>query len=192
MENNNYTEERKKDNKKRNLILLLFLVVILVVSTGYATLSTLFGINSSNVTFNKATWKILFTSVDDQKVDNITPTSRATISDDKKEINFSLNLSDIGDKYTFDAVISNQSSHNAVLSSAPTLVVKKGTQTVSLPGYFKYSVVDSNGSALTSDFRVNAGDSKTITVSVEYQDSTDLPDENQTYIEAQDGNDIVL
>ena len=134
MENNNYTEERKKDNKKRNLILLLFLVVILVVSTGYATLSTLFGINSSNVTFNKATWKILFTSVDDQKVDNITPTSRATISDDKKEINFSLNLSDIGDKYTFDAVISNQSSHNAVLSSAPTLVVKKGTQTVSLPG----------------------------------------------------------
>ena len=177
----NYAEDRKKDKKKRNRVLLYFLIAILFISIGYATLATVLGINGSNIKINQAIWKVYFTSVDDNKPGNITPTSRATITSDKKEINFGLNLEQVGDKYVFDAVITNDSSYDAVLQSNPTLVLKRGTTVVSFPAYLKYTVVDSSNNVVAKDFEVKANQSKTATVTVEYFDTDELPDQDMNY-----------
>lgn len=177
----NYEEERKKDKKKRSKVLLYFLVAVLFISIGYATLATVLGINGGNIKINKAEWKVYFNSVDDNKPGNIVPTGRATITSDKKEINFSLQLAEVGDKYVFDAEIKNESSYDAILQSDPTLVLKKGATVVSFPAYLKYTVVDSNNNEVAQNFEVGANSSKFVTVTVEYKDTDELPEEDMNY-----------
>ena len=176
-----YIEERKQDKKKRNIVLLYFLVAILFISIGYATLATVLGINGGNIKMTKAVWKVYFSSVDDNKTGNVTPIQAATISTDKKEIDFSIQLDEIGDKYVFDAVITNDSSYDAELQSDPTLVLKKDGSIVPLPSYLTYKVVDSTNHELAAGYEVLANSSKTVTVTVEYAESDELSDEDMNY-----------
>jgi hypothetical protein len=134
-------KQKQKSKKRRAIVILVLLIGVLFISIGYATLSTIVGINGSSIGVSKTVWKVFFKSVDDDKTGNIAPETAATISSDKKEITFAVNLEELGDTYTFDAVIENQSSYDATLTSDPVLVIKKGTETASLPDYITFKEI---------------------------------------------------
>ena len=175
-------EKQKKQSKKnRAVVILVLLIGVLFISIGYATLSTIVGINGSSIGVNKTVWKVFFKSVDDNKTGNITPDTAATISADKKEITFAVNLEDIGDTYTFDAVIENQSSYEAALNADPLLVVKKGTETTALPGYLTYTVKDEDGNVIGEGYTLDARSERTVTVTIQYSESSELPEDDETF-----------
>jgi hypothetical protein len=174
-------KQKQKSKKRRAIVILVLLIGVLFISIGYATLSTIVGINGSSIGVSKTVWKVFFKSVDDDKTGNIAPETAATISSDKKEITFAVNLEELGDTYTFDAVIENQSSYDATLTSDPVLVIKKGNETATLPDYISYTVKDSEGNEVAEGFSLNKRSEKTVTVSISYNESDVLPEDDETF-----------
>ena len=180
----NVKEKRRSNNKKLVFIALLFL--ILGISIGYAAMSSSLNINGTSKIKGQK-WDVHF-----ETLNNITKIGEAsdsatgefaakivelesTPSDktDDKTINFAITLKKPGDKYQFQVKVVNNGSidANALLTVTP----------VSSPAnqYIKWDVTGIDSS--TGD-RINAGASKTVTVSIEFDENAQVVPENDTTI----------
>ena len=149
--------------KKNNIIIGSLCAVVLLMVVGYAAFATQLNITGTGkITSN---WNILITDITTKNIvggasNASDPTGKGTLT-----ATFNTNLVSPGDSIEYDITVSNQGSINAVLS--------------------KINVTDSNNPAikftttgLTEGDALNAGDSKVLTVKVEYDNAVTSQPEN--------------
>ena len=133
-------------------------------------------------------WKIEFENV---RVDgdSITPITPAFIADNKIEIYYTVSLKEPGDYYKFNVDISNKGNTDAKIYS----IVENGISTAQKK-FLTHKVTYLDGSNISVNDTLNAGETKTITVLLKFRDdlnASDLPNQQQvlnisykvTYIE---------
>ena len=148
--------------KKNNIIIGSLCAVVLLMVVGYAAFATQLNITGTGkITSN---WNILITDIQTKNIvgsasNASDPTGKGTLT-----ATFKTNLVSPGDSIEYDITVSNQGTLNAVL--------EKITLSDSNNPAIKFTT-----SGLTEGDALNAGDSKVLTVKVEYSNSvTSQPD----------------
>ena len=148
--------------KKNNIIIGSLCAVVLLMVVGYAAFQSILNITgTSKVSSN---WNILITDITTKNIvggasNASDPTGKGTLT-----ATFKTNLVSPGDSIEYDITVSNQGTLNAVL--------EKITLSDSNNPAIKFTT-----SGLTEGDALNAGDSKVLTVKVEYDSAvTSQPD----------------
>ena len=182
--------ERKRMNpehKKYFLVGSLCIATFLMLGIGYAVLSQQLDINgTAQITSN---WKILFTSAEEKEMTNAT-TTRKEISD-LTTLTLDVNLTQPGASATYDVVVENQGTLDAVLSTINGVNENNNKD----PKSIKVSVENIKvGDPLL------AGEEKTFQVQVYWDESVDFNETNMqkeieitlTYEQSDDGAPVGL
>lgn len=101
--------------KRKKRKQLLIIILILLISIGFSFLSSNIGISGLGI-FKENSWNLYFDNVIVDKK-NTSELSEAIISEDKKTINFSINLEKPGSMYLLYADIVNDGTIDAMLDS---------------------------------------------------------------------------
>ncbi|MCI9585074.1 MAG: hypothetical protein HFH45_00315 [Bacilli bacterium] len=141
--------------KKNNIIIGSLCVVVLLMAVGYAAFSSILNIKgTSSISSN---WKVLITNVDEKNIVG-SATNAEEPSWEDLTATFKTNLVSPGDSIEYDITIENRGNLNATLD--------------------KITLSDSNNEAikftssgLEEGSELNAGDSATLTVKVEYDNN---------------------
>lgn len=153
------------NNEKKgrgSFIAILVLVLVLGISIGYAALSTTLNINGST-TIGKSSWDVHFANVI-ETAGGVTATKAAAITAGQTtEVTYEVTLPTPGTFYEFTVDVVNAGSLDAKTSAIPTL----GGNTQ--PTIFNYTVTWSDGSPITANTALAAGDKKTVKVRIEYK-----------------------
>ena len=127
--------------KKNSSFVVIALLLIVTISIGYAALSTTLNINGTS-----------------------TVTKAPTITEGKTtEVTYNVALNQPGSVYEFTVDVVNGGTIAAKTSAIPTL----GGNTQ--PTIFNYTVTWSDGSPITANTALAAGDKKTVKVRIEYK-----------------------
>ena len=175
---------RRKDRKKTFVYLLIILLVS--IGIGYAFLNQDLTINGTGkVTANN--WSIYFDNIvfNSGNVALSTGDSAAAInSTTLTDVTYTITLQKPGDVYEFTVDVVNDGSLDAMVS---TVSNKLGgveiDATHPLPNYLNYSVTYDDGVAIAPNHLLEAGDTETYKVRLEYKTditANDLPTANQT------------
>ena len=175
---------RRKDRKKTFVYLLIILLVS--IGIGYAFLNQDLTINGTGkVTANN--WSIYFDNIvfNSGNVALSTGDSAAAInSTTLTDVTYTITLQKPGDFYEFTVDVVNDGSLDAMVS---TVSNKLGgveiDATHPLPNYLNYSVTYDDGVAIAPNHLLEAGDTETYKVRLEYKTditANDLPTTNQT------------
>ena len=149
--------------KKNNIIIGSLCAVVLLMVVGYAAFATQLNITGTGkITSN---WNILITDIQTKNIvggasNASDPTGKGTLT-----ATFKTNLVSPGDSIEYDITVSNQGTLNAVL--------EKITLSDSNNPAIKFTT-----SGLTEGDALNAGDSKVLTVKVEYDNAVTSQPEN--------------
>lgn len=166
----------KERKNKRKYILALLALLIVSVSIGYAALSTTLNINGTS-TIKTQNWDVHFETISPTS-GSVTPTTAANIVSNTA-ITYAVALEKPGDFYEFTVDVKNTGSIAAKLNAAPTISGVSAEQDV----YTNYSVTYSDGTAIGASDKLEAGQTKTLKVRVEFDkdiSNDELPTENQT------------
>ena len=138
--------------KKNSSFVVIALLLIVTISIGYAALSTTLNINGTS-TIKTQTWDVHFANV-----------KATTITEGKTtEVTYNVALNQPGSVYEFTVDVVNGGTIAAKTSAIPTL----GGNTQ--PTIFNYTVTWSDGSPITANTALAAGDKKTVKVRIEYK-----------------------
>ena len=149
--------------KKNSSFVVIALLLIVTISIGYAALSTTLNINGTS-TIKTQTWDVHFANVKVTTNSGATVTKAPTITDGKTtEVTYNVALNQPGSVYEFTVDVVNGGSIAAKTSAIPTL----GGNTQ--PTIFNYTVTWSDGSPITANTALAAGDKKTVKVRIEYK-----------------------
>ena len=152
--------------RKKYAIIGLF---VLILGIGYALISTTLRITGYG-TFAANTWDVYFASITDNS-NNSSVVEPATISDDKKSIDFSVRFQNPGDSYVFYTQIVNGGTIDAMLDS---LEIEGLTDEVEK--YLDLSIMYSDDTEISRYDMLKAESSDTIKIQCTYRD--DLEDED--------------
>lgn len=151
---------------KKISIKLLFAVVIFI-GIGYAYVNSSLNIVGST-SILKSNWDVHFENLttingtlnDDESI---------TLSDDKKSINFNVNLETIDDFYQIDVDIVNKGDIDAMLNE-----INFSELTDSQKEYLEFYATYNNGNTININDSLKAGEFDVITVTLKYKDGIDL------------------
>lgn len=170
-----------KEKNGKNLIIIALFVIVICMSVGFAFLSTTLNING-NATVKANSWDIHFENLEvtDGSVTGESVVEAATIDTASTTmINYSIVLNEPGEFYEFTVDVVNDGSLDAKVSVAPTISGVSSDQDV----YVNYTVTYEDGTEIAANDVLNAGDTATYKVRVEYDkniSSDQLPSEDQT------------
>ncbi len=172
-------------NKKKNLMPLL-VILLLGISLGYALLSqdlTILG--TSKVKGN--TWDIHFENVviNSNSVTLSTGDVAAAIdANDDTLVNYTVTLNVPGDFYEFTVDAVNDGTVDGMIGSITSKLNNVAiSSTNQIPAYLDYSVTYEDGTAIAANHLLEAGDSETYKVRVEFKrdiEESDLPTTDQS------------
>ena len=167
-------KRRQRFARKRNLTYLLFLFILLSMGIGYAVLNTTLGIDGTSELAN-AKWDIHFDNIV-VKDGSVTPTRAATITDDTT-VSFSVTLENPGDYYDFNIDVVNAGTINAMIDTISIQPVLTENQ----QKYLDYIVTYSDGTELSENQRLDAGESETLRIAFIYKEGNpdDYPAEDE-------------
>lgn len=153
---------RKRYGRGRisNFLMAFLILLACGMGIGYAALSTTLTIDGTS-DIDRASWSVIFENV--QVTTGSVNATAPSITDDTS-VGFSVNLEDPGDFYEFKVDVTNDGTFDAYLSSmtiTPTL-------TSAQQNYFAYTVTYEDGTAISLDDALDAGDTETILVRFEY------------------------
>ena len=193
---------RKRNNKKKNYFTLLLLLVV-TIGIGYAFLTQELTINGTGKV-TASNWSIYFDNLvfNSGNVALSTGDSAATInSTTLTDVTYTITLQKPGDFYEFTVDVVNDGTIDAMIGSVSSkLGGVEIDQEHPLPSYLNYSVTYSDDIAIAPNHLLEAGDTETYKVRLEFRkdiSATDLPSTAQTltfnfsveYVQA-DGNAI--
>lgn len=155
----------KKSKDQKNIVIVVLLVAVVFMSVGYAALASQLNINGTAAI--KSNWDVKFTSISEGtavgSATNKTPASTTVTT-----ATFDVELVSPGDSMTYELVVKNNGSLDAKLDSITGIPTD-------LSGAIKYTVT-----GVAKDDTLSAGESKTITIKVEYDGNvTSQPSEDQ-------------
>lgn len=176
------------NNKKRFRIILVLL--LLGITLGYAVLGANLTING-NSKLSSSTWDIHFNNVVPKSgsVAIGTGDQGAVITQgDTTEVTYAVTLSKPGDFYEFEVDAVNAGTVDGMIDTiTSTYKIGEGEVTPitasSLPAYLDYSATYSNGVTIAQNQLLEAGDSETYKVRIEFKrdiENNQLPSTEQT------------
>ena len=158
-----------KDRNKRKLIIYVLVGVLMLTTVAYAALSTVLNV-SGTVVKKGNLWNIYFTNPSSASI--VGTATGSSINIQASSLNFQVSLYKPGDKVTYTVDIKNGGTIDAVLNS----ISLTGLDTAK-SNSLNYTVTYSNGSTIKEGDTLNAGSSKTIKITVEFDSSaTSLPE----------------
>ena len=155
-----------KQKKQRTLAIFALTVAIVATTVAYAVLQTTLNI-SGTVVKKGGTWNIYFTNPSSASVTGTAKGSNITLQ--ATNLNFSVELYKPTDSVTYTVDIKNGGTIDAVLDS----VSLTGVDTAK-SNDVTYNVTYSDGSAITKGNTLNIDETKTIKISVKYDDVSSI------------------
>ena len=155
--------------RKRGNIIFGFIVLILVMGLGYAYLNSDLNINGiTNI--SNASWNVYWDSLNVTSGSVTDVTTAAHILTGETEVEFNVNFTKPGDFYEFTVDAVNDGSIDAMIDSLTKGVyASNGTTPKTLPDYLTYSVTYSDGIEIAQNHLLEAGNTETYKVRVEYK-----------------------
>ena len=161
-----YLNRRFRFNKKRSYFFLFLFLLVCSVGLGYAAISTTLSIDGS-AQFKDARWNVYFDNLN-VTTGSITATTPASITN-TTTVSFGAKLENPGDFYEFTVDVVNGGNMNAMIDSFNILPELSAAQ----QNYLSYTVTYSDGVALASKQKLDAGDTETLKVRFEYLENAD-------------------
>ena len=162
--------KRKQKNKK---FIIVAIVLMLVISIGYAAISTTLRINGT-ANIAATSWNIYFDNIT-TTTGSVTPSVAPTVSGtNTTTLNYTIVLEKPGDFYEFTVDVVNGGTINAKI--AENGIVKTGVDNTA-DTYVNYTATYSDGTAIAEGDTLgksgtaNNGDTRTIKIRVEYDDT---------------------
>ena len=158
---------RKRYGRGRisNFLMAFLILLACGMGIGYAALSTTLTIDGTS-DIDRAVWDVHFENV--QVTTGSVNATAPAISNDT-EVGFSVSLEDPGDFYEFTVDVVNDGTFDAKLDTLTILPVLTSAQ----QNYFAYTVTYSDGTAVSLNDALGAGDTETLKVRFEYLTQTD-------------------
>ena len=169
----------RKELKKQN-IMIAIIALLLVVTIGYATLQANLTINGTSK-INNSTWNVHFNNPSEATTGSVAidttkyANAKAATKDDATTVSYNVLLTNPGDFYEFTVPVQNEGSIDAMIDTI-TSTIKIGTGNVTtinsssdLPAWLNYSVTYSDGITIAPKHQLNAGDTETYKVRVEFK-----------------------
>ena len=158
-----------KDRNKRKLIIYALVGVLMLTTVAYASLQTILNV-SGTVVKKGNLWNIYFTNPSSASI--VGTATGSSLNIQASSLNFQVSLYKPSDKVTYTVDIKNGGTIDAVLNS----ISLTGLDTAK-SNSLNYTVTYSNGSTIKEGDTLNAGSSKTIKITVEFDSSaTSLPE----------------
>ena len=158
-----------KDRNKRKLIIYALIGVLMLTTVAYASLQTILNV-SGTVVKKGNLWNIYFTNPSSASV--VGTATGSSLNIQASSLNFQVSLYKPRDKVSYTVDIKNGGTIDAVLNS----ISLTGLDTAK-SNSLNYTVTYSNGSTIKEGDTLNAGSSKTIKITVEFDSSaTSLPE----------------
>ena len=173
-------KNRRKQSKR-----ITFLTLILLITIGFAVLAANLDIQGI-INVSKADWDIHLEHIDvtSGSVSSSTAPVTDDVNKDTVEISYSANLEKPGDFYEFSVNIVNDGAVNAMIDTfSNKTYAADGETEKELPAYLNSIITYSNGAIMRKSQKLDANDSETIIVRIEYRndvDSSELPGANET------------
>ncbi len=171
--------------KKSKKAVFIVIALMLLISIGYAAITTNLTIGG-NATVKKQSFSVYFnnvqvnqSSVSGAKVTTAPSTSGTSTT----TINWAVTLDTPGEFYEFNVDIVNGGTMDAMVNTATNNIVSTLTQ--AQQAYLDYTVTYVNGAAIERYDKLAVGETKTITVRLEFKQDVnpeDLPTEGATGI----------
>ena len=158
-----------KRRKSRKNYLLPIILITLLITIGYSAVQTQLSING-NISASSSIYNISWNNIQTTE-GSITPTTSPTITNNKTEVNYSLNFTNPGDFYEFSFDSVNNGSNDAMIKSITSII---NDQDISnLPSILEYTATYSDGTEIgLKDYLKKGNDSKeTITIKVKVKDN---------------------
>ena len=183
---------RKLKNHINQKLIAIAVLLLLVISVGYAALSTTLQINgTANVASN--TWLIYFTNVDITTGSVTATTVPTTSGTSTTSLTWEVNLQTPGDFYEYYVDVKNDGTIDSMIGS-----LSNTSLTTNQAKYLNYNVTYDDGATIEQYDKLDAGETVTLKVRVEYKtdlNPEDLPSDPSTvtltytsnYVQA-DGN----
>ena len=169
------SKEKRSNNIVRPIYFVSFIVMIVLLTIAYASLATMLGVKINGPKeIETLNWRIEWDNIKEH-AGSVNPIKKATIdSDTKTKITYEVELPSPGSYYTFDADMVNRGNIDAKISD----IIEKGI-TDNQRRYLDYSVKYIDGKTPSVGDTRNAGERKTVTVTVKFKDDlnsvADLP-----------------
>lgn len=173
----------------QNVTIITLGVLICCLSVVYAIYGTEVNVDGTVKVVN-SNWDIHFEGAQQTSETTITDTSRIDppSSTQTTSLTFGVKL-EVKDVYEFTTDVKNAGTFNAKIASIALSGTKDGeaaatTDLAFANKYLKYTVTYADGSAISENDTLNAGESKKIKVRVEYiqpDDPSELPSAEETY-----------
>ena len=191
---------RRVDTKtKRDISILLLLIFIVSITIGYALLASNLNITGSTA-IASSKWDIHWENVSPTtNLETTNITAPATITDDTT-VEYAVKLDKPGDYYEFLVDAVNDGTIDGMISVFGNKVyAANGTTEKELGDYLEYSISYSDGSALSKNQLLKAGQRKTYKVRLQFKEDIEashLPSDvdsyrfkfNVTYVQADNQN----
>ena len=170
----------EKERRTKALVIVVLLVVIAGLTVAFAALSTTLNINGTAY-LDAAKWGIRFENLSSPtKIGSANVTGTAKIEETKAaEITgMNVSLSIPGDKIVYTVDLVNKGTINAKIDN-----IEKTVLTSEQQKYLTFKVTDKNGKEISQDDILSAGETKSLTITIEFiKDLTkeDLPKQTST------------
>ena len=150
----------RKNNK------FIIFILILFISIGFAYLSTNLYINGTSIV-KRTTWSVYFDNIENESTTGEINTN-ATISTDKKEVDFEVTFDKPGDTYTFNVDVVNDGTLDAMLESFKIEGLEEQAD------YMNWYVYYDDGIQLNKFDLLKAGTRDTLLVVVNFEEDVDI------------------
>lgn len=163
----------EKERRIKALGIVALIVVVLGLTIAFAALSQTLTINGSAY-LDAAKWGIKFQNLTEpEKVGDANTTGTAAIEEDVSINNINVSLSTPGDSVTYGVELVNEGTINAKIEK-----IDKPELTNEQQRYLDFTVKDNKGNELTEGEILNAGETKVLTIKIEFKkdiEKEDLP-----------------
>lgn len=168
-----------ENNKRRPMFSFVFVLVLILVSIAYASIAINLGIGEVKGAIvepppiKELDWKVIFENVKEVQ-GSVKAVSPAAIDSTETNVNFSVDLRQPGQFYSFTVDIANRGGRDAIIHD-----IKKTQLTDKQNKYMKYSVTYLDGSEIKINDTLDVNETKTLKVYVEFKEDVkaeDLPD----------------
>ena len=161
---------RKTNTHMNQKLIALAVLLLLSISIGYAALSTTLQINgTANIASNS--WLVYFTNVDITTGSVTATTVPTTFGTSTTSLTWEVNLNTPGDFYEYYVDVKNDGTIDSMIGS-----LSNTSLTTNQAKYLNYSVTYDDGTAIEQYDKLDAGETVTLKVRVEYK--TDLNPED--------------
>lgn len=163
----------EKERRVKALGIVALVVAVLGLTIAFAALSQTLTINGSAY-LDAAKWGIKFQNITEpEKVGNANTTGTAVIEEDVSINNINVSLSTPGDSVSYGVELVNEGTINAKIEK-----IDKPELTNEQQRYLSFTVKDDLGSELVEGDILNAGETKHLTIKIEFKkdiEKEDLP-----------------